>query len=111
MTMSIAKRVMDTIDKLIAGDREGALFQICSAIDATAQAQYGKEGGAQYRRFIHENLELITSVRGVRRTNFHFEYDLNAHRGKRPPIPAQPDGTFSIQDILYYVVRCGLYHS
>ena len=45
--MSIGKQVSEAIDKMQAGDTEGALYALCSAVDATATREYGKRGKAR----------------------------------------------------------------
>lgn len=102
--MSIAARVGDTIDKMKASDPEGALFSICAAIEATAKKEGGKGGRKAYKDFIHNNLGLITRfVSNIVMHNINLPYD-------HPKIKKTQDGLCSVQDILYHVVRCGLYH-
>lgn len=105
VSMSIANRVSETIDKMDAGDPESALFSICAAIESTAVREYGKRGKSSYKKFIHENLGLITSIAfaGTRILNIHLGYD-------HPDIKKRADGLCSIEQILYHAVRCGLYH-
>lgn len=103
--MSIGKRVAETIGKMASRDPEGALFQICSAIDVTAAAEYKQKGKSSYKRFLHDNLGLITDIAfgGKKILNINLEYD-------HPNINKTPEGLSSIQDIIYHAVRCGLYH-
>ncbi len=42
--MSIGKRVAEAVEKMANDDPEGALFQICSALDKTAKEEYLKGG-------------------------------------------------------------------
>jgi hypothetical protein len=104
--MAIEKRVSAALTALDAGDANQALHDICSAIEATCQKLYGKGGRLNYKNFIADNLELITrsafgsmSVGNVR---FSFDPTLLA-----PGI----DGMVGIEDIMYHLVRCGLYHN
>ncbi len=60
--MSVGKRVAEAIDKMTANDPEAAFYQIASALDATATAEFGIKGGASFKRFIEENMKLITRV-------------------------------------------------
>jgi hypothetical protein len=102
--MSVGKRVSATIDMMQGGDPEGALFQICAAIDVTASKELGKSGGSSYKDFIHQNLGLITDIalgRQILNQNFGFDH---------PKLKKDANGYVSIQDIFYHAVRCGLYH-
>ena len=103
--MSIGTRVADAIDKMDAADPEGALFAICAAIDSTAVREYGKRGKSSYKKFIHENLGLITSIAfaGTRILNIRLGYE-------HPEIKKRANGLCSIEEILFHAVRCGLYH-
>ena len=75
--MSVGKRVSDTIDKMGLGDAEGALFQICAAIDVTAKTEFGKSGRRSYKDFIHQNLGLITDIAfgSLKILNLNLRYD------------------------------------
>ena len=102
--MSIGKRVSETIDKMEAGDPEGALFQICAAVEVTAKKECGRSGGPSYKEFLHSNLGLITDIAfGFKILNLNLTYN-------HSKLPTDSQGTAGIQDILYHVVRCGLYH-
>ena len=105
MIMSIGKRVSEAIEKMDSSDYEGALFAICAAIDATAVKEFNKRGRDAYKEFLHQNLGLITDIAfgGRRILNLNLAYD-------HPNLKKRPDGTCSIQDIIYHAVRCGLYH-
>lgn len=103
--MSVGKRVEEAIAKMDADDPEGALYQISSAIDATAKKQFTKGGRASYKDFIHENFGLITDVAfaGRRILNLHLGYE-------HPEIKPDDKGLCSVEDVLYHAVRCGLFH-
>ena len=102
--MSVGKQVSDAIDKMGAADYEGALFAICAAIEATAKRELGKGGRKSYKDFIQANFGLIADVGVGRRVlNLNLQFD-------HPELKKSVDGTHSVQDILYHVVRCGLYH-
>lgn len=103
--MSVGKRVADTVEKMAANDPEGALFQICAAIDATAARETGKSGRSSYKAFIKQNLALITQIAFSGRTVLGMNLAIDHASVKR-----DAKGTASIEDILYHVVRCGLYH-
>jgi hypothetical protein len=102
--MSIGKQVAEAIDKMQAQDPEGALYALCSAIDATATKEYGKRGKASYKQFVSNNFGLITAVGfGPKVLNLRLEYS-------HPDLPPSADGTYPVQDIFYVAVRCNLYH-
>jgi hypothetical protein len=103
--MSFEKRVLDCISKLNENDYESALFMICSCVEATAASEFGKDGKNAFKEFLHQNLGLITSVA------FGFTSVLNINVAfSDPRVKQNPNGTCSIQELLYHVVRCGLYH-
>ena len=85
--------------------RKVLYFKICAAIDATAKNESGKAGRTSYKEFLHQNLGLITNVAfgGTQILNIHLLYD-------HPQVKKNSDGTVPVQEILYHVVRCGLYH-
>lgn len=102
--MSIGNQVSEAIDKMQAGDTEGALYALCSAIDATATQEYGKRGKTSYKQFVSSNFPLITSIAvGHKILNLTLEYS-------HPDLNASADSKHSIQDIFYHAVRCDLYH-
>lgn len=104
--MSIETRVKNAIQHFSQGDSESALHDICSAIEATCKRSVGTGGRSNYKRFVEENIEVITRVAtgGMVRTHgVHVLYD-------HPNVPKGSGGGCSLQDILYHVVRCGLYH-
>lgn len=102
--MSIGKQVSEAIDKMQAGDVEGALYALCSAIDLTATREYGKRGKASFKSFVASNFGLVTAVAfGPQVLNLNLEYS-------HPDLKPSADGTQSVQDIFYIAVRCNLYH-
>ena len=103
--MSIGKRISEAIEKMDSSDFEGALFAICAAIDATAKKELNIRGRDAYKTFIHQNLGLITDIAfgGTKILNINLKYE-------HPNIKKTPEGLSSIQDIIYHVIRCGLYH-
>lgn len=103
METGIGKRVFAAVERMDKEDAEGALHDICSAIEATAKKETGK-GGRGYKEFIHNNLDVITKVAlGASVLNIRLGF-------QHPQVKMDSDGTTSIQEILYHVVRCGLYH-
>jgi hypothetical protein len=102
--MSIGKQVSEAIDKMQTGDTEGALYALCSAVDATATKEYSKRGKTSYKNFVYNNFPLITSIAlGNKIINLNLEYS-------HSEMPASANGTHTIQDIFYHAVRCDLYH-
>jgi hypothetical protein len=103
--MSIRKRVSDTFAKLIAGDPESAMFQICSAIEETAKRESGRGGRASYKSFLFANTDIICGIGvGVMLSGIRVAY-------LHPEITTDASGTCGLEDIVYHAVRCGLYHS
>ena len=102
--MSIGKRISEAIDKMDASDPEGVLFAVCATLDATAASEFGR-GGTSYKRFVSENLDLITGVAfgGRRILKMRLGFD-------HPEMKKSPDCAYTIEEILYHAVRCGLYH-
>jgi hypothetical protein len=105
--MSVAKRITEAIDKLIAGDPESALIPASIAVDATASQVYpAKRNNEAYKDWLHDNLALITKV-GMGNVsiteNFRLAYN-------HPELRLGDDGLCSFEQILYHVVRCGLLH-
>lgn len=106
MATGIGKRVTAAVQSMDNEDAEGALHDICSAIEATATKENGRGGRSSYKEFIHNNLDIITKFGlGNSILNIDLEFQF-----QNPHMTANPDGTFPIQEILYHVVRCGLYH-
>lgn len=105
--MSVGKRIAEALQKMSTGDSEGALIPTSIAVDATAQKQFPhKKNNESYKRFIGYYLPTITraSLGGLSTAGLRFGYS-------HPDIKATPDGTASIEQILYHLVRCGLLHN
>ena len=49
---TIAKRVAAALDAMAKPDAEQGLHDICSAIETTAEAEYGKGGKKSYKDYI-----------------------------------------------------------
>jgi hypothetical protein len=104
--MSVRKRVEEAMGKIIANDPEAALFQICAAIEETSKREGRRPAGKKgYKEFLGHWMPIISGfglghmIRGLKIPYSH------------PKIPASPDGSCKFEDIVYHVVRCGLYHS
>jgi hypothetical protein len=102
--VSIGKRVGEAIVSLAKGDSENALFQICAAVEPTAQGQgYGK-GGKGFKAWIDSQMPLIASVAfGPALAGVRIAYS-------HPRLKQTPDGAHDVSAIVYHVIRCGLYH-
>ena len=105
--MSISKLVSEAIDKMKADDPEGALFSLCAAVEKTAAAEYGQRGRASFKRFIQDNVRLMVRFvfPGHSVGGFTFAY---SHPRPQPRHPT--GGMWTIEDVLYHAIRCGLYH-
>ncbi len=104
--MSIGKRIEEAIAKMDAGDCEGALIPASIAVDATATQEYPALTNNQvYKSFLGDNLDLFTraSFGGIRIGRIALKYD-------HPDSRSSADGTCTVEQILYHVVRCGLLH-
>jgi len=103
--MSVGKRVSKACKALTESDWEQSLHDICSAIDPTCKGEYGQSGKASYKRFVSENLPLITRIAfgGSSVGSLHVQC---SHLG----IPTEANGLCGVEDIIYHAVRCGLYH-
>ena len=101
----VADRITEAIQKLQQKDFEGSLIPISIALDATAKREYGKKDGQTYKDFIKSNMRLITrSGCGPSIANIQISF---SHPEIKNP---RPDGTCTMDEILYHVVRCGLLH-
>jgi hypothetical protein len=105
-TMSIGNRVAAALTAFSSNDTEQALHDICSAIDTTATKEAGKGGRRSYEEFIRDNFVLIS------RTAFGVEGTIGKLRiaYNHPDITPDADGLCGIEEVVYHVVRCGLYH-
>ena len=104
--MSIARCVERALKALDRGDFEDAFLQASVAVAATARKEHQSLGGDQlcYRKFIRENIDLITLVSlGSTLQGISLRY---AHSDLKDT----PDGTHSLDELLYVVVRCCLVH-
>jgi len=105
--MAIADRVQEAVDNVMKGNIEGALHDICSAVEVCAKTLYGgaeRDGGKCYKQFVSDNFGLITHFALSRRIlNLNVEY-------RHPKIKASTNGLCSVQEVFYHAVRCGLYH-
>jgi hypothetical protein len=102
--MSITKRVIDAFAKMVANDPDGALFQICAAIEKTAKRERRPKGKKGYKAWVSDNVPIITAIGiGPALAGLRVAYS-------HPELPPSADGAHGIEDIIYHVVRCGLYH-
>ena len=61
-TVSIGKRVSEAFEKMIAGDFESALFQICAPIEETAKREGYSAGKKGYKAWLKDSIPLITTI-------------------------------------------------
>ncbi len=113
----LAKRLINAADYLLVdNDPESAFTPLCNAIDRVATEIYGKSGRAAYKRFISERMELITRVAfdGIAFLNMTWAIPpIHDEKGKTiKPHKTAPDGTglYSLDQIIYHLVRCKLDH-
>ncbi|MCA0375263.1 MAG: hypothetical protein LCH84_06315 [Gemmatimonadetes bacterium] len=103
--MSIEKRVNQAFQAIVRGDPEEALFQICTAIEATAKLESGAGGKKSYMTWIERNIPVICAIGiGPALAGLRFGF---AHRD----LPPSKDGSHSLSEIVYHLMRCSLYHA
>ncbi len=93
--MSVADRVIESINKYNSNDLENALIQTCIALDGTAKNEYPriKKVGERFRAFIKANMDIITFF------TFNTNVFINCQFGE-----------YTIDQFVYKVLRCGLLH-
>jgi hypothetical protein len=103
---AIARSVKASLQRLGLGNYEGALKDICGAIEGTLKKGIGG-GGKQYKAWVAANLDLILAVGfpGLRTAKLSIAYEHPALPVSVPPKPP------SLEEIIYHVVRCELYHT
>jgi len=105
--MSIAKRILETIQKFEINDIEGALIPVCIAVDATAKREYPslKSNSVRYKAFLRDNLWIIGLVgfNGLIGQKIRLQFN-------HPDIKQDESGLCNIEDIIYHIIRCGLLH-
>lgn len=107
MRYEIARRIKEAAEKLEKGDHENALIQICSAISGVAKHRYPSlKSGAAFKEFLRENLELITKA-GFGNVRITQQWRLKYHH---PDLKLDADGSCTIEDVIYHVIRCDLCH-
>lgn len=108
-TMSVGKRIVEAVDRLVARDMEGALIPAMIAVDATANKSYPKikDNNKRFKRFVHSSLDIITRLANIGiLIDGGGEFRMNYTHPRMKPTP---DGCHPIQDILYQI-RCDLLH-
>lgn len=105
--MSIARCIERALRALDSGDFEDAFLQVSVAVAATARKENPSLQGDQrcYRKFLKDNIDLITRVSfgSTFREGIRLRYD-------HSDLKNTPDGTHSLDGLLYVVVRCSLVH-
>ena len=103
--MSIGRRVFDAIERMDRQNYEGALNDIYGAIEDTAAREYGRGERSVYKRFLHDNMLLITRTAGlgggILNLNLGYEH---------PDTELDAKGVCTFESVIYHAVRCGLYH-
>lgn len=113
----LAKRLINAADYLLVDqDPESAFTPLCNVIDRVAKEIYGKSGRATYKKFISERMELITRVAfdGTAFLNMTWAIPrIQDENGKViKPHKTNPNGIglYSLEQIIYHLVRCHLDH-
>ena len=105
--MSVGRCIERAIDSYKRGDFEDAFIQASIAVASTSEKEYPKErfDNVKYKNFIRENIALITKVVGnvILRKGISLKYS-------HPKLKKSQDGTYTIEEILYHIVRCCLIH-
>jgi hypothetical protein len=107
---AIGRRVAEAMQRNARGDYESALIQASIAVDATSKRTHptpsGRSSRQPYQRFIHDNLGIISRVAfgNVTMLNLSLQYS-------HPDVEADAEGLCTFEQILYFVVRCGLLHA
>lgn len=102
---AVARSVKDALERFAQGKFEGALKDICGAIEGTLK-KAGNGGGKNYKAWVASNLDLILAVGfpGLRTESLRIAYT-------HPDLPqSEPPQAPSLEEIIYHVVRCELYH-
>jgi len=106
--ISVGDRVKEAIDHMGKGERMLALTPACIALDITSQRHAGikRSGRAAFKRYVKENLWLITYVGfpGLMASTVRVPFT-------HPDIESDAAGCVGIEDIIYHVIRCSLIHS
>ena len=105
--MSIGRCVERAFDAKDRGDFEDAFIQASIAVAGTSDKEFPaeKSDNAKYKKFIRQNIALITKV--ALGSTFRQGIRLRYHHSK---LRKSSDGTYSIEEILYHIVRCCLLH-
>jgi hypothetical protein len=99
--MGVGKRVKDTLDRMSAGDKEGALECALLGCAATSTKIYRKilrHDNERFREFIKSNIDIITDHTLVLSvgTKLRLEYD-------HPNLKPTPDGLRPLEEVLYHI--------
>ncbi len=106
--MSVGRCIERAIDSYKRNDFEDAFLQTSVAVTATSEKEYPKEGAdnRKYKKFIGDNIALITNV-ALGNITLHKGISL---KYSHPKLKESQDGTYTIEEILYHIVRCCLIH-
>jgi len=101
---AIGNRVTEAFGHMVAGDAREALFDICAAAERTARQEGYSRNRTGFKAFVIDNIPIIAAIGiGPALAGLRFQFS-------HPDIPASSDGTCGIEDIIYHLARCGLYH-
>lgn len=107
MSVSVGQRVQSMINHMEKGEIELGLSDICIAIDITAQKYYNESHSSAscYKRFIKENIWmiLVTGMGSLITETIKLPF---VHK----EIKSDDEGYCTLEQIIYYVMRCGLIH-
>jgi hypothetical protein len=103
-------------------DYEGALYQICSAVEFTAKAELNRREitPVEHKAFLRQNMDILCSfMAGTPLAGLSFDETLtptmNAivrkREGKKSPAPENRDTSVSLEEVIYHIIRCEQYHS
>jgi hypothetical protein len=102
--MPISTRVTEAFTKLKAGDPTEALFAICAAVERTARGEGLPKGKSGFKQFVATSMPVIAAIGvGPALAGVRFSYS-------HPDLKPSADGTCGLEDVVYHLVRCGLYH-
>ena len=97
--MAYTDRLIEAYQKVVQGDWQNALIQICINLDMTAKKTYGGKPGARIKRYIRENQYAITRI-----AMLHLEVHGDMS------FQVSDERSLKYEEIIYKLVRCALLH-
>ena len=101
----IARSVFDALERVSQDRYEGALRDICGAVEGTLK-KAGLGGRSNYKEWVAGNLDLLLAVSFP---GFHTKQLRIAYAHPALPVSDPPEVP-TLEEIIYHVVRCELYH-